>query len=212
MYGYGAAPARRIRGLPFFREILIQCVRSRPRSRTIVRVLARPRKGPATCCTSSRASRGGSLMIAPIPTSPMSTPIPINPNPDDPEAAPNPNNSSKNPMVPASIPPHGARQWDLVGLYAISHYILWVMFDNFCIWCRHSPSETQLNGGTPPVFRLISSLVAAVTSCFTTCCLLISSPAAFKRSSSALIASLSLPACHASSLICFQIADRFVQQ
>ena len=111
-----------------------QCVRSRPRSRTIVRVLARPRKGPATCCMSSRASRGGSPMI-PRSRSPMSTPIPISPD----HEAPNPNNSSKNPMIPVRSP-RAVRAVGFSGTYTILHYILWVMFDNFCIWCDiHHP-------------------------------------------------------------------------
>ena len=68
--------------------------------------------------------------MIPRSRSPMSTPIPISPDPE----APNPNNSSKNPMIPVRSP-RAVRAVGFIGTYAISHYILWVMFDNFCIWC-----------------------------------------------------------------------------
>ena len=43
------------------------------------------------------------------------------------------------PMIPVPSP-RTVRAVGFSGTYTISHYILWVMFDNFCIWCNiHHP-------------------------------------------------------------------------
>lgn len=79
---------------------------------------------------SSRASRGGYPDHNPNPKPD------VNPKSEvrRPRRTPNPNNSSENPEVSASSP-RTVRAVGFSGLLAISHYILWVMFNNPDIWC-----------------------------------------------------------------------------
>jgi hypothetical protein len=68
--------------------------RSRPRSRTIVRVSGPAPKRPGHLLHEQPGESGRKTNDSPD-DGPDVNPIPINPDPDDPEAAPIPNNSSE---------------------------------------------------------------------------------------------------------------------
>ena len=95
--------------------------RSRPDPEQLFRRAARPRKGPATCCKSSRASRGG------IPRSYPDPEARCQPRPRSRTIFRKPRCNARSPRM--------VRAMGFSGLYAILNCILWVIFNNHYIWC-----------------------------------------------------------------------------
>ena len=113
LFGFGATPARRIRGPPFFREILIQCEDPDPDSEQLFGFGPAPKR-PGHLLHEQPSKSGRNTPMIPRSRGPMSSPTPI-PRPDPDPDGPDPEQFFwKTPKSPPPPPARGA-QWDLVG-------------------------------------------------------------------------------------------------